>query len=107
MIRSESAGTRLTVNIKATNGIAVNIWEATPKRHTSSRSMSPVFITSRSTYRPEVDQVHQLVRRLGGRILDGPGEFPYAEGPDSLKFECVHMPGLERAYREKGLLQSK
>jgi hypothetical protein len=49
-----------------------------------------------------------LVKRLGGRILDGPGEFPFGVGgyyavyflapPDNLKFEYVHMPALARFY---------
>ena len=45
--------------------------------------------------------------RLGGTILDGPGEFPFAVGcyyavyflgPDGLKFEFVHMPTLADFY---------
>ena len=50
-----------------------------------------------------------MLVELGAEILDGPAEFPYAEdgsgyyavyflGPDGLKLECVHMPGLERAF---------
>jgi len=43
-------------------------------------------------------------------ILDGPGEFPYGGpdgwyavyflGPDRMKFEVVHMPGIEKKYNE-------
>ncbi len=66
--------------------------------------------------REQVDELCALVRKLGGTVLAGPGEFPYAEdglgyyavyflGPDRLKFECVHMPGLARAFAEKGLLE--
>lgn len=56
-----------------------------------------------------------------GRPVRDPGQprgVPYAEdglgyyavyflGPDRLKFECVHMPGLERAFAERGLLGSQ
>lgn len=119
IISNESTGTRLTVNINATNGIAFNVWEAKPElaSHTFEVYEPGLHhIAFNVSSQAEVDRVHALVRRLGGRILDGPGEFPYAEdglgyyavyflGPDRLKFECVHMPGLERAYREKGLLE--
>lgn len=48
--------------------------------------------------------------RHSPQILDGPAEFPFAEdrlgyyavyfrGPDGMKFECVHMPGLGHAFR--------
>jgi glyoxylase I family protein len=56
-----------------------------------------------------VDQVCELVKRLGGRVTDGPGEFPfggggyyavYFRGPDDLKFEVVHMPFAERRMAE-------
>jgi catechol 2,3-dioxygenase-like lactoylglutathione lyase family enzyme len=121
IIKNESAGTRLTVNINMSNGIAVNVWEATPKFASHKFEVYEPglhHVAFNVSSQAEVDQVHELVRRLGGRILDGPGEFPYADdglgyyavyflGPDGLKFECVHMPGLERAYREKDLLQSK
>ena len=50
------------------------------------------------------------MRRLGGEILDGPGEFPfgpggyyafYFRGPDRLKFEIVHMPLAEKIARAR------
>ena len=83
--------TRLTVNINRTNGVAFNL-----------------------ASHAQVDAVHDLLAELGAEILDGPGEFPYAEdglgyyavyflGPDGLKFECVYMPGLERAFRKRAV----
>jgi hypothetical protein len=58
----------------------------------------------------------ELVHELGGTILDGPVEFPFAVdgyyavyflGPDSLKFEFVHMPALADYYGwDKGIAHS-
>lgn len=118
VLRNESADTRLTVNLNVANGIAFNVWEARPglaahRFEVYEPGLHHVAFNVAS--REGVDRVRDLVVQLGGRILDGPGEFPYAEdglgyyavyflGPDDLKLECVHMPGLERAYRGKGLL---
>lgn len=115
---NESTGTRLTVNINASNGLAFNVWEAKPdlaghRFEVYEPGLHHVAFNVES--HDEVDRLHDLVKDLGAEILDGPGEFPYAEdglgyyavyflGPDHLKFECVHMPGLERAFREKGIL---
>lgn len=119
VLRNEAAGTRLTVNINATNGIAFNVWEA--KADLADHPFEVYepglhHVAFNAASRDQVDRVRDLVEALGGRILDGPGEFPYAEdglgyyavyflGPDGLKLECVHMPGLERAFRDKGLLE--
>jgi catechol 2,3-dioxygenase-like lactoylglutathione lyase family enzyme len=118
VLRNESAGTRLTVNINGANGIAFNVWEAKPElaRH-EFRVYEPGLhhVAFNVASHDDVDRLCDLVKGLGARVLDGPGEFPYAEdglgyyavyflGPDGLKFECVHMPGLERAFREKGFL---
>ncbi len=117
-LHNESAGTRLTVNINAANGVAFNVWEAKPELATHRFEVYEPglhHVAFNVAARAQVDELRDLVERLGGRILDGPGEFPYAEdglgyyavyflGPDGLKLECVHMPGLERAFREKGLV---
>jgi glyoxylase I family protein len=120
VIENPSTESRLTVNINATNGIAFNVWEAKPEL---ARHRFEVYepglhhVAFNVASRGDVDRLRDLVVELGGQILDGPGEFPYAEdglgyyavyflGPDGLKFECVHMPGLENAYRGKGLLPS-
>lgn len=118
VLEHEAAGSRLTVNINAANGIAFNVWEARPEHAGHPFEVYEPglhHVAFNVEARDQVDRLHALVARLGARVLAGPGEFPYAEdglgyyavyflGPDDLKFECVHMPGLERAYRAKGLL---
>lgn len=120
VLENESAGTRLTVNINEANGVAFNVWEATPELAGHPfRVYEPGLhhVAFNVESHDQVDRMYELLRELDAEILDGPGEFPYAEdglgyyalyflGPDGLKFECVHMPGLERAFREKGLLSS-
>ena len=117
VLRDDSAGTRLTVNINLANGVAVNVWEAKPELtghpfEVYEPGLHHVAFNVAS--HADVDRLHTLVQRLGARILEGPGEFPYSEdglgyyavyflGPDGLKFECVHMPGLERAFRKLGV----
>ena len=121
VLENPSTGTRLTVNINASNGIAFNVWEAKPALASHAFEVYEPGLHHMAfnvTSRDRVEAVRDLVEQIGGRILDGPGDFPYAEdglgyyavyflGPDDLKFECVHMPGLERAYREKGLLSPR
>jgi glyoxylase I family protein len=113
IIENSAAGTRLTVNINGANGTAFNVWEA--KREFANYRFEVYapglhHVAFNVASHSQVDQVCDLVGRLGGQILDGPGEFPYADdglgyyavyflGPNGLKFECVHMPGLEGAYR--------
>ena len=55
------------------------------------------------------DQACELAKRLGAKVLDGPGEFPYDPegwyavyflGPDGLKFEVVHQPSAVKRYAE-------
>ena len=74
---SPYAGTRLRVNVNEGNGIAINAGS-----------------------RAHVDAALQIVRNAGLKVLDGPGEFPFAIGgyyafyflgPDDLKFEVVYM----------------
>lgn len=120
-LRNESTNSRLTVNINAANGIAFNVWEAKPElAHHPFQVYEPGLhhVAFNAVSRVQVDRLHAIVVGLGTRVLDGPAEFPYAEdglgyyafyflGPDGLKFECVHMPGLERAFRAKGLLEEE
>jgi len=104
--RGRHAGTRLAINLNPATQIAFNIWEA--KGELAQRrfvlyqpGLHHVAFNSDSPAR--VDEMAALVRRLGGTVLDGPGEFPfggdgyyavYFLGPDGLKFEFVHMPAL-------------
>lgn len=120
-IWNESARTRLTVNINHGNGLAVNIWQAQPGLASHPFAVYEPglhHVAFNAASHAQVDGLCALVRSLGAEILDGPGEFPFAEdhlgyyavyfrGPDGMKFECVHMPGLERVFRERGLLGSE
>ena len=102
------SGHDLAVNINLTNGIAFNVWQAEPglADHPFEVYEPGLHHVAFNVGRHEqVDELHRLVRELGGEILDGPGEFPfgpggyyafYFRGPDRLKFEVVHMPLLER-----------
>lgn len=117
-LEHEAARSRLVVNINAANGVAFNVWEARAElRGHAFQVYEPGLhhVAFNVAAHAEVDRVAALVRGLGARILDGPGEFPFAEdgqgyyavyflGPDGLKLEVVHMPGLERAFRGRGLL---
>ena len=96
---------RLTVSLNQANGIAFNIWEA--ERPHAFEVCEPRLhhIAFNVTPRSRVDRAAQLVRDLGGEIVDGPSEFPFTHcgyytvyflGPDRIKFEIVYMPELER-----------
>ncbi len=113
---SGGTGTSLTGNINAANGTAVNVWQAKPEfaDHPFEVYEPGLHHVAFNVERHEqVDELHDLVKRLGGEILDGPGEFPFAIGgyyafyflgPDRLKFEVVHMPVAEKNARDRGLL---
>ena len=102
----------LTVNVNAANGTAVNVWQAVPglADHAFEVYAPGLHHIAFNVRRHEhVDEACGLVRALGGRVTDGPGEFPFAtggyyavyfRGPDDLKFEIVHMPAAERRARE-------
>ena len=107
----EYSGSRLTINVNDANGIAVNVWEAKPGLadhpfEVYEPGLHHVAFNADSAN--QVDQLRDLVESLGGEILDGPGEFPFADGgyyavyflgPDRIKIECVYMPELEPLYR--------
>ena len=107
-------GQHLTVNIHRANGNAVNIWEGKPELAAHEFQVYEVglhHLAFNTETHEQVDQVCDLIKKLGAEILDGPGEFPYGGpdgwyavyflGPDRMKFEVVHMPGAERRYRER------
>lgn len=116
IFRDDRTGHDLTVNLNATNGTAVNVWQAEPELagHGFEVYEPGLHHVAFNVERHEqVDAVCELVRRLGAPILDGPGEFPfgpggyyavYFRGPDGLKFEVVHMPLAEQMARARGLL---
>ena len=109
--RGKYGGTRLAINLNPATAIAFNIWEA--KGDLAKRKheiYAPGFhhVAFNADTHDRVDEMCTLVKRLGGTILDGPGEFPfgiggyyavYFTGPDGLKFEFVHMPSLEALHR--------
>ncbi len=104
---SDYGDRRLAVNINARNGIAVNIWQATLEHPFELYEPGLHHIAWNAATHEQVDDVATLLPKIGGEILDGPGEFPFAEGgyyavyflgPDRMKFEFVHRPVLERQY---------
>ncbi|HLI80621.1 MAG TPA: VOC family protein [Candidatus Binataceae bacterium] len=106
-------GQHLTVNVNFANGDAVNVWEAKPELTSHPFQVYEVglhHLAFNTETHEQVDQVYELVKKLGAEILDGPAEFPYGGpdgwyavyflGPDRMKFEVVHMPAAERRYKE-------
>jgi glyoxylase I family protein len=108
--RGENSGTRVSINLNPHTTIAFNVWEA--KGDLANHPFKVYepglhHIALNADSHQRVDEMAELVRSLGGEILDGPGEFPfgiggyyavYFLGPDSLKFEFVHMPALAEHY---------
>jgi glyoxylase I family protein len=110
------AQTELAVNLNPRSGVAFNVWQAKPGLSDHPFALYEPGLHHVAFNLAAHDQVAQIARlavELGGEILDGPGEFPfglggyyavYIRGPDGLKLEFVHMPELERLYRERGIL---
>lgn len=101
-------GGRLTVNINESNGAAFNVWQAKLEHPFEVYEPGLHHVAFNVQRHEQVDELCELVRKLGAKILDGPGEFPFGPGgyyacyflgPDRLKFEVVHMPLAERNYR--------
>ena len=109
----------LTVNINYANGTAFNVWQTEPglADHPFEVYEPGLHHVAFNVEKHEqVDALHDLVCKLGGEILDGPGELPfgpcgyyafYFRGPDRLKFEVVHMPLAEQRARALGHLRSQ
>ncbi|MGH7780269.1 MAG: VOC family protein [Candidatus Binataceae bacterium] len=106
-------GQHLTVNVNFANGTAVNVWQAKPELAAHRFQVYEVglhHLAFNTERHEQVDQVRELVTKLGAVILDGPAEFPYGGpdgwyavyflGPDRMKFEVVHMPAAEKRYKE-------
>ncbi|MGD2132977.1 MAG: VOC family protein [Maricaulaceae bacterium] len=108
--RGENSGTRVSINLNPATNIAFNIWEAKgdlAKHPFEVYEPGLHHMAFNADTHERVDEMAELVTRLGGTILDGPAEFPfgiggyyavYFLGPDNLKFEFVHMPALEAFY---------
>jgi len=100
---------RLTVNVHEAHGTAINIWQATKIHAFDSYEPGLHHLAFNVSSTAAVDDIHKLAVRLGARILDGPGDFPFSHqgyyavyflGPDNVKIEVVHMLGLEAAISE-------
>jgi glyoxylase I family protein len=116
IVPHSSGETALTVNINPSNGTAINIWQAKPglaDHRFEVYEPGLHHVAFNVEKHAQVDAMHELARKLGAEILDGPGEFPFGPGgyyavyflgPDRLKFEIVHMPLAEQRSREQGLL---
>ena len=114
------AATSLTVNINETNGTAFNVWQAEPGLADHPFEVYEPglhHVAFNAAHREQVDQLAAMIPKIGGTILEGPGEYPfggpegyyslYFLGPDRMKFEFVHMPLLERSAREMGRLETE
>ncbi|WP_159456572.1 VOC family protein [Altererythrobacter xiamenensis] len=104
--RGEYAGTRLAMHLNPKTQIGINIWQA--KGEFADQTFDVYapglhHLALNAESNRQVDAIADIVRKNGGTILDGPGEFPFAiggyyavyfTGPDGMKFEVVHMPEL-------------
>lgn len=101
------AGTRLSVSVNESNGIAINVWEAKQAHPFEVYEPGLHHLAFNAGSKAQVDEIYSLVKEAGATILDGPGEFPFARngyyalyflGPDNIKFEVVYMPELLPLY---------
>jgi len=103
-------GTRIVVNLHEENEIALNVWEAKSPHPFEVYEPGLHHIAFNAGSARAVDEIASLVSGMGGTILDGPGEFPFAHGgyyavyftgPDNIKFEVVYMPALESLFQKR------
>jgi glyoxylase I family protein len=111
-----SGETRLSVNLNEKNGVAFNVWEAKPGLADHRFELYEPglhHVAFNAATHDQVDRLAALIPAIGGKLLEGPGEYPfgpggyyavYFTGPDGLKFEFVHMPLAEQRCRAMGLL---
>lgn len=96
----------LSVWVSDTVGTAVNLWQAREDLQTHEhRRYAPGLhhLAFNATSRRQVDDLHELLKALNLKVLDVPAEYDYApgyyavffEGPDGMKFELAHIPGLQ------------
>ena len=106
---SDYGDRRLSVNINASNGVAINVWQAKLEHPFELYEPGLHHVCWNAATHEQVDELAAQLPEIGGEILDGPGEFPFAAGgyyavyflgPDRMKFEFVHMPELERQYAD-------
>lgn len=80
------AGTRLTVNIHSTHGVAINVWKAKHAHPFDDYEPGLQHIASDAGSKDEVDAAAEIVRDAGLGILDGPGESP---SPTAATMPCI------------------
>jgi glyoxylase I family protein len=96
----------LSVWISETTGTAINLWQASDELRTyEHKRYSPGFhhLAFNASSRGQVDELYKLLGRHGIMVLDPPAEYDYApgyyavyfEGPDRMKFELAHIPGVQ------------
>lgn len=95
----------LSVWVSATVGTAINLWQASDelKDHTHRRYAPGLHhLAFNAASRTEVDNLYTLLQECDLKVLNAPAEYDYApgyyalyfEGPDGMKFELAHIPGL-------------
>lgn len=95
----------LSVWVSGAVGTAINLWQASEELMSHEhRRYAPGLhhLAFNATSRDQVDDLHRLLHELDLKILHAPAEYDYApgyyavffEGPDGMKFELAHIPGL-------------
>ena len=86
-IGSSGQGHELAVNVNEANGTAVNVWQAEPD-HADHRfevyEPGLHHVAWNVERHDQVDAAFELVRELGGEILDGPGPVRSDQGAQCL-----------------------
>ena len=99
--------TKVCFNLHEKVGIAINIWEAKKQHAFDVYEPGLHHVALNANSHSQVDEISNLVKSSGGEILDGPAEFPFANGgyyavyflgPDKIKFEVVYMPELDELW---------
>ncbi|MEP0000448.1 MULTISPECIES: VOC family protein [Pseudomonadota] len=96
----------LSVWVSGATGTALNLWQASDElqAHEHKRYAPGLHhLAFNAASRGQVDDLYALLRERGVKVLDAPAEYDYApgyyavffEGPDGMKFELAHIPGLQ------------
>lgn len=96
----------LQVWVSETVGTAINLWQASAElaAHEHKRYAPGLHhLAFNAVSRDQVDELYELLADLDLTVLDAPAEYDYApgyyavffEGPDGIKFELAHIPGLQ------------
>lgn len=99
------SGSKICVSVNPQNGTAINIWQATEDHPFQVYEPGLHHLALNTDSKKKVDEAARLTPEWGGRVTDGPAEFPFAAdgyyavyflGPDDLKLELVYMPALTK-----------